>query len=89
MFKASAPSSLRDVVSSFAVGEIAYNWPLIAIAMGLLLFAVHLFRQKARAKAQRLQSINLVKVEKKTDEKDAEQLADVGAGSEAGEASAQ
>lgn len=65
LLKAQAPDTLRAIVSTFAVGEVAYDWPLILVGAGLLLFAVHLARQKSRAKAARLQSINLVKIEKK------------------------
>jgi len=65
IFKAEAPESLRAMVSTFGVGETAYNWPLIWLALGLLLFAVHTLRQRAQAKAARLRSINLVKIRKK------------------------
>lgn len=82
LLKSGAPESLKDIVSTFAVGETVYNWPLIAVGLGLLLFGVHLLRQRSRAQAERLQSINLVKVEKpKPDEQKGEEAtATVGAG---------
>jgi hypothetical protein len=64
IYKAGAPGSLRDVISTFAVGETVYNWPLIVIAMGLLFFTLHMLRRKSEAQHQRLQSIRLVKIEK-------------------------
>lgn len=64
-YKSTAPASTRAMVSTFAVGETVYNWPLIILGAGLLLFAVHMLRQRSQAKAARLQSINLVQVEKK------------------------
>ncbi|MGD2045127.1 MAG: hypothetical protein PVJ80_07265 [Gemmatimonadota bacterium] len=72
LLKPSAPGSLKDIISTFAVGETVYNWPLMAIGIGLLLFALHMLRERSRAKTERLQSINLVKIEKKPDEQERE-----------------
>jgi hypothetical protein len=84
LLKAGAPASLQAIVTTFAVGKTVYNWPLIVIAVGLLLFALHTMRQRSRAKAARLRSINLVKVEKKEGPEEAEEEEDgaapVGAG---------
>lgn len=68
LLKAQAPETLKAIVTTFAVGEIAFNWPLIILGAGLLLFAVHMARQKAQIKTARLQSINLVKIEKKEED---------------------
>jgi len=68
LLKASAPESLRAIALTFAVGETVYNWPLIAFGGGLLLLMIHMMRQRSQAKAARLRSINLVKVEKKPKE---------------------
>jgi hypothetical protein len=65
LLKADAPESIKAIVSTFAVGETVWNLPLLALGMGLLLFAVHMAREKSKAKAARLQSINLVKIKKK------------------------
>ena len=68
ILKSGAPGSLQAIVGTFAVGETVYNWPLILIGAGLLLFGLHTMRQRASAKADRLRSINLVKIEKKEPE---------------------
>jgi hypothetical protein len=52
-------------VAQFAVGRTTYNLPLIAVMIGLALFVVSFVQSQRRAKAARLRSINLVKVEKK------------------------
>jgi len=73
LLKAGAPESVKAIIATFAVGETIWNWPLIALGLGLLFFAIHVARLKAQEKADRLQSINLVKIEKKeTPEDDAE-----------------
>jgi len=72
LFKASAPESLRAIALTFGVGHTAYNWPLITLGVGLLLFAIHVMRQRSQAKAARLRSINLVKIEKKPTPADGE-----------------
>jgi len=72
-FKAGAPESTKAIIATFGVGETVWNWPLLLLGAGLLLFAAHMMRQRAEAKAARLQSINLVKiVKKKTPADDAE-----------------
>lgn len=73
-FKAGAPATLTAVISAFGVGETEYNVSLIALAIGLLLLTVYLSRARARTRAERLKSMNLVKIEKKeTDPADAAQ----------------
>jgi hypothetical protein len=71
-YKSGAPETLKAVVGTFGVGETVYNWPLIALAAGLLLFGVQISRQRARRKAEQLRSINLVKVRKPEDEAEGE-----------------
>jgi hypothetical protein len=75
MFKSGAPASLRAIAGTFAVGETVYNWPLIAMGVGLLLLGLHMLRQNAQAKRARLQSINLLKVEKKKPETEEDEMA--------------
>lgn len=65
LLKAGSPETVKAIISTFAVGETVWNLPLLALGIGLLLFAVHMAREKAKAKAARLQSINLVKIKKK------------------------
>ena len=64
-FKGAAPDALKAVISTFAIGETTYNVPLIAVLAGLTLFVANFLRSRARARAVRLQSINLVKIPKK------------------------
>jgi hypothetical protein len=92
LLKVGAPESLRAIAQTFGVGETVYNWPLIALGAGLLLLVIHMMRQRAQAKAARLRSINLVKVEKKPKEEDggdAAGPATVGAGVSPGHGSTQ
>jgi hypothetical protein len=94
LFKAGAPESLRAIALTFAVGETVYNWPLMALGAGLLLFVIHMLRQRSQAKAAQLRSINLVKVEKKpkTDEGGGDGAAEppmAAAGAAQGQSSAQ
>ena len=72
LLKVGAPESLRAIVQTFGVGETVYNWPLIALGMGLLLFLIHVMRQRSQAKAAQLRSINLVKVERKPKQSESE-----------------
>lgn len=65
---AGAPASLKTIVSTFAVGRTAYNWPLILLGIALALFALYMLRERSRATAQRLQSIDLVRVDKGEDD---------------------
>ena len=94
LLKVGAPESLRAIVQTFGVGETVYNWPLIALGMGLLLFLIHVMRQRSQAKAAQLRSINLVKVERKPKQSESEsegagEPAPVGAGERQGQQSAQ
>ena len=66
--KREAPDTLKAINSTFAIGRTTYNWPLIALLIGLGLFGVGFMQSKRREKAARLKSINLVKVEKKKPE---------------------
>ncbi|MEQ1854988.1 MAG: hypothetical protein ABL963_00880 [Longimicrobiales bacterium] len=60
-----APDTLKAIISTFAVGRTTYNWPLIAVLAGLVLFGVSVLQSKRRERATRMKSINLVKVPKK------------------------
>ncbi|MFQ5535962.1 MAG: hypothetical protein ACE5GJ_00800 [Gemmatimonadota bacterium] len=62
------PDSLRTIVASFAVGKTTYNMPLILIAAGVLLLLLNYLRGRARARATRHASINLVQIPKKEEE---------------------
>jgi hypothetical protein len=64
-FKGGAPETLKAVISTFGIGRTTYNVPLIALLVGSALFGVAFLRTRAQARAQRLQSINLVKIPKK------------------------
>jgi hypothetical protein len=64
-FKGGAPETLTAVISTFGIGRTTYNVPLIALVVGVALFGVAFLRSRAQARAQRLQSINLVKIPKK------------------------
>ncbi len=63
--KPSAPDTLKAVIAQFAIGRTTYNVPLIALLVGLALFAANFVRSRSRARAIRHQSINLVKIPKK------------------------
>jgi len=92
LLKVAAPESLRAIVATFGVGETVYDWPLIALGAGLLLFLIHMMRQRSLAKAAQLRSINLVKVEKKPkpgEGEGADEPATVGAGAPQGHGSTQ
>jgi hypothetical protein len=65
--KREAPDTLKAIISTFAVGKTTYNLPLIAIIVGLVLFALSVAQSRRRASATRARSINLVKVAKKKD----------------------
>lgn len=65
LLKAESPATLKAIIFTFGVGEIVWNWPLIALGLGLLFFAIHLSRQRAARRAAQLRSINLVKIKKK------------------------
>lgn len=69
---AGAPESLRTVVSTFAVGEVVYDWPLIAVGAGLLALLLYVLWQRSRADAERLQSMRLVQVRHGDEEEGAE-----------------
>jgi hypothetical protein len=64
-YKVGAPEALKTVISTFGIGRTTYNVPLIALLVGGLLFVIAFLRSKAQARAQRLRSINLVKIPKK------------------------
>jgi hypothetical protein len=64
-FKGGAPESLKAVVSTFGIGRVTYNIPLIALGIGLGLFAVAVVRTKQQEKASRLKAVKLVKLPKK------------------------
>jgi hypothetical protein len=63
--KREAPDTLRAVIASFAIGRTTYNFPLIAVGVGLVLLGVNALGKKRRENAARVRSINLVKIEKK------------------------
>ena len=58
------PDSLRTIVASFAVGRTQWNFPLIAIVAGAVLFLVAFVRKKREEAAQRARSITLKKIPK-------------------------
>jgi hypothetical protein len=64
-FKRAAPDTLKAVISTFAIGRVTYNVPLIALGVGLLLFGAAVVRTKRQERAARMKSINLVKVARK------------------------
>lgn len=70
--KLAAPDTLRAIVGSFAVGRTTWNLPLIAVGIGLLLFAVNFTINRRKARLEQLRSINLVQV-KKDEEQDEEE----------------
>lgn len=57
-----ASDTLQVILSSFAVGETEWNFPLIAIFAGMTLFLVSVMRSRSQARQQRLQSIQFVNV---------------------------
>ncbi|MBM4184329.1 MAG: hypothetical protein FJ207_08895 [Gemmatimonadetes bacterium] len=63
--KREAPDTLKAIIATFGIGETTYNIPLIAVMIGLALFAASVVQSKRRAQAARMKTINLVKVEKK------------------------
>lgn len=65
LLKAEAPETLKAIIFTFGVGEIVWNWPVIALGLGLLFFAVHMMRQRSKQRVAQLKSINLVKIKKK------------------------
>jgi hypothetical protein len=69
-FKRAAPDTLRAIIGSFAIGRTTWSIPLIALVAGALLFVVAGVRSRAQARAARLQGIHLVRIKKKTEEKE-------------------
>jgi TRAP-type C4-dicarboxylate transport system permease small subunit len=63
------PDTLRIIVASFAVGETTWNFPLIAVFVGMTLFLLNTLINRSKEKATRLQSINFVTIKK--DDEDA------------------
>jgi len=76
----SKPDSLRVIVSSFAVGETAWDFPLIAIMAGALLILINLLRNRAAERAVRLQGISLRQISKEELERAKARAAAAGAG---------
>jgi len=72
--KRAAPDTLKAIIAQFAIGRTTYNLPLIAVMIGLALFGVSFVQSQRRAKAARLKSINLVKVEKKKPDADTREV---------------
>jgi hypothetical protein len=64
--KRAAPDTLKAIISTFAIGETTLNMPMIALLLGGALFSVAGLRARARERAARLQSIQLVRVKKPT-----------------------
>jgi hypothetical protein len=64
-FKGGAPETLKAVISTFGVGRVTYNIPLIVLGIGLGIFAIAVLRTKRQEKAARLKSIKLVQLPKK------------------------
>ena len=66
------PDTLKTIVASFAVGETMWNFPLIAVFVGMTLFLINTLHRRSKARAARLQSINLVSIKKDDEEEDGE-----------------
>jgi hypothetical protein len=64
-FKRTAPDTLKAVIATFGIGRTTYDIPLIALGVGLGLFALASLRTKQQARESRNRSINLVKLPKK------------------------
>lgn len=62
--KRASPDTLREVVSTFAIGRTTYDIPVILVVLGGIVFVVSVLRSRSREKADRLRSINLVTVRK-------------------------
>ena len=67
-FKNAAPDTLKAVIATFAIGETRVSVPLVALVAGALLVVVAGVRSRARAREARLQSIHLVRIEKKPED---------------------
>lgn len=66
--KRASPDTLRDVVSTFAIGRTTYDIPVILVVLGGIVFVVAVLRSRSKEKADRLRSINLVTLRKEGDE---------------------
>jgi hypothetical protein len=64
------PDTLLAMASTFAIGKVTWNLPLIVILAVVLLVAISVLRNRAREKQLRHQSITLKKVEIKKDEEE-------------------
>jgi hypothetical protein len=58
----SRPDSLRTIVESFAVGRIEWNYPLIAVVVGIVVLVGARLRARARARANRSRHVTLVRL---------------------------
>jgi hypothetical protein len=71
LWKASAPDTLRAVISTFAVGSTTWNVPLLAIVLGGTLFGISAMRSRSQKRDQQLRSINLVSIKREETEEEA------------------
>jgi len=62
--KSAAPDTLRTIISSFAIGRTRWNLPLIGLGFVGLFALAGFQRSRAKARADRLRSINLVTIKK-------------------------
>jgi hypothetical protein len=69
--KRASPDTLREVVSTFAIGRTTYDLPVILVVLGGMVFVVSVLRSRSKEKADRLRSINLVTVQREEDDETA------------------
>lgn len=58
------PDTLRAVAATFAVGEVKWNLPLIAVLVGLALLAFKIVRSRAEQRDDRMRHVRLVTIKK-------------------------
>lgn len=66
--KLAAPDTLRATVASFAVGKTTWNFPMIAVALGVFLLLGNFWRGRGRARSAQLRTITLVQVPRPDEE---------------------
>lgn len=82
--KLASPDTLRATVASFAIGRTTWNFPMLALGLGLMLLMVNSMVNRRKARAQQLRSINLVQVKKDDEEESAESEGSVPVGAASG-----
>lgn len=66
--KRASPDTLRDVISTFAIGRTTYDIPVILVVLGGIVFVASVLRSRSKQKVDRLRSINLVTIRKEEDD---------------------